>query len=136
MSRELAAEKSGITANYLGEVESGEKWPSLEIICAIATALDVSLPVFFEFEAQETDPGVLIQKLHQHHGKSNHRATATGTEGFEGPPRPVTAQFILKGSRCDRDFGLHTNASPETGPNQAHGVSGVPKFFRAKLSSG
>jgi transcriptional regulator with XRE-family HTH domain len=64
MSREAAAEKSGITANYLGEVERGEKWPSLEIICAIATALDVSLAVFFEFEAQETDPGVLIQKLH------------------------------------------------------------------------
>jgi len=65
MSRELAAEKSGITANYLGEVERGEKWPSLEIICAIATALNVSPPVFFEFEAQETDPGVLTQKLHR-----------------------------------------------------------------------
>jgi transcriptional regulator with XRE-family HTH domain len=65
MSRELAAEKSGITANYLGEVERGEKWPSLEIICAIATALSVSPPIFFEFETQETDPGVLIQKLHR-----------------------------------------------------------------------
>jgi transcriptional regulator with XRE-family HTH domain len=65
MSRELAAEKSGITANYLGEVERGEKWPSLEIICAIATALNVSLPMLFEFEAQETDSGVLMQKLHR-----------------------------------------------------------------------
>jgi len=65
VSRELAAEKSGITANYLGEVERGEKWPSLEIICAIATALNVSLSTFFEFETQETDPGVLIQMLHR-----------------------------------------------------------------------
>jgi transcriptional regulator with XRE-family HTH domain len=65
MSRELAAERSGITANYLGEVERGEKWPSLEIIYAIATALSVSPPIFFEFEAQETDPGILIQKLHR-----------------------------------------------------------------------
>ena len=65
MSRELAAEKSGITASYLGEVERGEKWPALEIICAIGTALNVSPPVFFDFETQETDPGVLIQKLHR-----------------------------------------------------------------------
>jgi len=65
MSRELAAEKSGITANYLGELERGEKWPSLEIICAIAAALSVSPSIFFEFEAQETDPGILIQKLHR-----------------------------------------------------------------------
>lgn len=65
MSRELAAEKSGITPNYLGEVERGEKWPSLEIICAVATALNVSPAVFFEFEAQETDPGLLVQKLHR-----------------------------------------------------------------------
>jgi transcriptional regulator with XRE-family HTH domain len=65
MSREIAAEKSGITANYLGEVERGEKWPSLEIIFAIATALNVLPPVFFEFEAQETDPGTLIHKIHR-----------------------------------------------------------------------
>lgn len=65
LSRELAAEKSGITANYLGEVERGEKWPSLEIICAVAAALDVSTSTFFEFEAQETDPSVLTEKLHR-----------------------------------------------------------------------
>jgi len=65
MSRELAAEKSGITVNYLGEVERGEKWPSLEIICAIAVSLGVPPATFFEFEAQETDPDTLIQKLHR-----------------------------------------------------------------------
>jgi len=65
LSREQASEKSGITANYLGEVERGEKWPSLEIICAIAAALNVSPQMLFDFEAQETDPSTLTQKLHR-----------------------------------------------------------------------
>lgn len=63
ISRELAAEKAGITANYLGEVERGEKWPSLEITRAVARALNVSPSVFFEFEDQETDPGILVERL-------------------------------------------------------------------------
>jgi XRE family transcriptional regulator, regulator of sulfur utilization len=65
MSRERAAEKSGITSNYLGEVERGEKWPSLEIIYAIATALGVSAQTLFDFDTQETDPKILLQKLHR-----------------------------------------------------------------------
>jgi transcriptional regulator with XRE-family HTH domain len=65
ISREQAAEKSGITPNYLGEVERGEKWPSLEIICAIATALNISPHVLFDFDDQETDPNILIQTLHR-----------------------------------------------------------------------
>ena len=65
MSRELTAEKADITASYLGEVERGEKWPALEIICAVASALCVSPSTFFEFEAQETDPTILRRKLHR-----------------------------------------------------------------------
>jgi transcriptional regulator with XRE-family HTH domain len=65
MSRELVAEKAEITASYLGEVERGEKWPALEIICAVAAALGVSPSTFFEFETQETDPAVLRRKLHR-----------------------------------------------------------------------
>lgn len=65
MSRERAAEKSGITSNYLGEVERGEKWPSLEIICSIATAIGVSAQTLFDFDTQETDPKILIQRLHR-----------------------------------------------------------------------
>jgi|ERR1700733_12294121 transcriptional regulator with XRE-family HTH domain len=65
ISREQAAEKSGITPNYMGEVERGEKWPSLDVICAIATALNISPHVLFDFEDQETDPNVLIQMLHR-----------------------------------------------------------------------
>jgi len=63
ISREAAAEKAGITASYLGEVERGEKWPSLEIIRAIATALNTPLPTFLEFEAQEIDTAILKGKL-------------------------------------------------------------------------
>jgi len=65
ISRELAAEKAEITASYLGEVERGEKWPALEIICAVAAALGVSASTLFEFEAQETDAALLRRKLHR-----------------------------------------------------------------------
>jgi XRE family transcriptional regulator, regulator of sulfur utilization len=65
MSRERAAEKSGITSNYLGEVERGEKWPSLEIICSISEALSVTPQTLFDFDGQEIDPNVLVQKLHR-----------------------------------------------------------------------
>ena len=65
ISREAAAEKAGITASYLGEVERGEKWPSLEIIRAIATALNTPLPTFLEFEEQEIDPAILREKLNR-----------------------------------------------------------------------
>jgi transcriptional regulator with XRE-family HTH domain len=63
VTRERAAERAHITASYLGEVERGEKWPALEIICAIAVALDVSPATFFEFESEETDPTVLRRHL-------------------------------------------------------------------------
>src|SRR5882724_11851347 len=65
MSRELAAEKAEITASYLGEVERGEKWPALEIICAVTAALGVSPSTLFEFETQETDPALLRRRLHR-----------------------------------------------------------------------
>jgi len=45
-SREAAAERAGISATYLGEIERGEKWPSLDVILALATSLD-SLPSSF-----------------------------------------------------------------------------------------
>ena len=65
MSREHAAEKSGITANYLGEVERGEKWPSLEIICAIAAALSVSPQILRIRSCRRQTLAILTQKLHR-----------------------------------------------------------------------
>jgi transcriptional regulator with XRE-family HTH domain len=63
LSRELVAEKADINVNYLGEIERGEKWPSLEVIEQLAKALTVSPVAFFEFEAEEIDPSVLLSKL-------------------------------------------------------------------------
>lgn len=62
ISREVAAERAGITASYLGEIERGEKWPALEIIRSIARSLHVFPSEFFEFEDQEA--GTLTNRLH------------------------------------------------------------------------
>jgi transcriptional regulator with XRE-family HTH domain len=62
-SREAAAERAGISATYLGEIERGEKWPSLDVILALATSLDSLPSSFFEFSAEETDQRVLQAEL-------------------------------------------------------------------------
>jgi transcriptional regulator with XRE-family HTH domain len=63
ISRDDAAEKAGITVNYLGEIERGEKWPSLDIIRAIARAVKASPAVFLELEDEESDSGAIVEKL-------------------------------------------------------------------------
>ena len=63
LSRETAAERAETGANYLGEVERGEKFPTLEMIERIAAALEVSPSAFFEYEAEEIDSQVLVSKL-------------------------------------------------------------------------
>jgi len=61
----MAAEKADINANYLGEIERGEKWPSLEIIRRLAATLGVSPSAFFEYDAEEADHNILLSKLQQ-----------------------------------------------------------------------
>lgn len=63
LSREKAAEKAGTSANYLGEVERGEKFPTLEMIERIAMALEVSPSAFFEYEAEEVETQILLSKF-------------------------------------------------------------------------
>lgn len=63
LSREAAAERADTGANYLGEVERGEKFPTLEMIERIAMALEVSPSAFFEYEAEEVDVQILMFKL-------------------------------------------------------------------------
>ena len=63
LSRETSAERAGISANYLGEIERGEKWPTLDMIERIAMALQVLPPSFFEYEDQEVDNGILMGKI-------------------------------------------------------------------------
>ena len=62
-TRETVAEDAAITPNYLGEIERGEKWPSLDIIIALSESFAVSPPALFEFEAEVSDPRVLREKL-------------------------------------------------------------------------
>ena len=64
-SRESVAEGAAITPNYLGEIERGEKWPSLEVIVALSQSLNVSPAAFFEFESEEVDPRLLNERLHE-----------------------------------------------------------------------
>lgn len=63
LSRETVAESANINANYLGEIERGEKWPTLDVIERIAAALEVSPSAFLEYEAEEVDSGILQSKL-------------------------------------------------------------------------
>lgn len=63
LSREIVSERAGISANYLGEIERGEKWPTLDMIERIAMALQVLPPSFFEYEDQEVDNGILMGKI-------------------------------------------------------------------------
>ncbi len=65
LSREKLAEQTAITSNYLGEIERGEKWPSLQVLSALARAMDVSPARFFEFDPHSSDPRVLRKQLDQ-----------------------------------------------------------------------
>ena len=63
ISREIAAERAGIDADYLGEIERGEKWPALWMTRAIARVLGVPPARFFEFDEESEDDISVIEKL-------------------------------------------------------------------------
>jgi len=63
ISREIAAERAGIDANYLGEIERGEKWPALWMTRAIARALGVHPARFFEFDDEGESGQTLSERL-------------------------------------------------------------------------
>ena len=88
LSREVVAEKSDINVNYLGEIERGEKWPSLEVIEQLAKALTVSPPAFFEFEAQEIEPSIL-------QGKLQHVLASRNTDQLQQALRVLKALFQI-----------------------------------------
>lgn len=88
LSREVVAEKADINVNYLGEIERGEKWPSLEVIEQLAKALSVSPPAFFEFEAEEIEPSILL-------GKLQHALANRNTEQLQQALRVLRALFQI-----------------------------------------
>jgi XRE family transcriptional regulator, regulator of sulfur utilization len=65
LSREIVAERAGIDADYLGEIERGEKWPALWMTRAIARVLGVAPAKFFEFDEDKEDDTNPIDRLEQ-----------------------------------------------------------------------
>lgn len=63
VSREIVAERAKISANYLGEIERGEKWPTANMIERIASALEVSPAALFDYEPEEIDNDILLSKI-------------------------------------------------------------------------
>ena len=63
ITQEKAAEEARLNPKYLGQIERGEKRPSLDAILALAKALRVSPASFFHFDREENDERVLQRKI-------------------------------------------------------------------------
>lgn len=63
MTQEKAAEEAHLNSKYLGQIERGEKRPSLDAILALAKALQVSPASFFQFDREENDEKVLRKRI-------------------------------------------------------------------------
>ena len=59
LSREAVAEKAKIGVNYLGQIERGEKWPTLEVIVSVANSIGVSPSVFLDLQPIPTEAEAL-----------------------------------------------------------------------------
>lgn len=55
LSQEKLAELSELNTSYIGQIERGEKNPSVDTVYRIASALDVDLPELFKNLASGTD---------------------------------------------------------------------------------
>jgi transcriptional regulator with XRE-family HTH domain len=64
-SRDAVAEKAKIGVNYLGQVERGEKWPTLDVIVSVADAIGVPASVFLDFYPAETGSEALKDSISQ-----------------------------------------------------------------------
>lgn len=62
-SRASVAEAAKISSGYLGELERGEKWPTLDVIVELAKANSVPPAALFEFESETVVPQSLRQML-------------------------------------------------------------------------
>lgn len=71
LTQEEVAEKVGIAPNFLGYVERGTKRPSLEVVFALAKALDVSVEQFFRLDRAEVDEKSLRKKIYAFVEKSD-----------------------------------------------------------------
>lgn len=58
MTREKLAEQSTLSTGYIGQVERGERTPSLEAIYKIAVGLDMDAMVLLEEITEESLPPI------------------------------------------------------------------------------
>jgi transcriptional regulator with XRE-family HTH domain len=73
VSQEQLALKAGITPSYLGQVERGQKSPTIDSIDKVARALQVSLEELFTFEYAElvhVDPQIIDKVAFQLNGRT------------------------------------------------------------------
>lgn len=65
MSQEKLAEASGLHSTYIGQIERGEKSPTLESICKIAAGLNTSLGELFKnMDAAEAEEESYADKIY------------------------------------------------------------------------
>lgn len=64
-SRDAVAEKAKIGVNYLGQIERGEKWPTLDVIVSLADAIGVPPSVFLDLDPTMTEPEALKSAISQ-----------------------------------------------------------------------
>lgn len=62
ITQEVLAEKAGISVSFLGQVERGERKPSLETVVNIANSLSVTVD-FLLSDSYKTAPKSLIDEL-------------------------------------------------------------------------
>ncbi len=55
LSQEMLAERAGISAQYVSNIERGKENPTLDLLLRVAEALKVSLREMCDFEAEELD---------------------------------------------------------------------------------
>ena len=66
LSREVVAERAEIGSRYLAAIESGEKTPSVEVLCRIVRAIGVSADIiaYPEAESFDSEDVQLVRLLH------------------------------------------------------------------------
>ena len=83
-SQELLAEKTGVSAPYITQIEVGKRTPSLEIVQKLASALGVEYKTLFETNNEFENPGSTEFSKHILETKLISAVTETIHREFEG----------------------------------------------------
>jgi transcriptional regulator with XRE-family HTH domain len=63
LTQEGTAEKAHLNPKYLGQIERGEKRPSFDAVISLASALQVSPSLLFQFEQEGVDDRTLRRNI-------------------------------------------------------------------------